>query len=51
MTFHRNAKDGSNGWDYMANSGIEERDRDHVGIIIAVGIMIFLTLTQYLKLY
>lgn len=51
MTFHRNAKDSGNGWDFMANSGIEERDRDYVGIIIALAIMIFLTATQYLKLY
>lgn len=51
MTFHRHAKDSTSGWDYMANSGVEERDRDHVGIIIALGIMIFLTVAQYLKLY
>lgn len=51
MSFHRHAKDSRSGWDYMANSGTEELDRDYVGIILALAVMIFLTVSQYLKLY
>ncbi len=36
------------GFDYMANSGREEQDRDTMGIILAVGIMAFITVCQYL---
>jgi hypothetical protein len=39
------------GFDYMANRGREEQDRDTVGIILAVGVMAFLTLCQYCGLY
>lgn len=51
MEFHTHAKDETTGYDYMANSGREEIDRDYVGIVLAVGIMAFLTICQYLKLY
>ena len=50
MTVHKHTTDIS-GFDYMVNMGIEERDRDSVGIILAVVIMIALTLAQYLGLY
>lgn len=39
------------GFDYMANTGIEEQDRDMVGMIAAIVIMTVLTVCQYLKLY
>jgi hypothetical protein len=39
------------GFDYMANSGREEQDRDAVGIVLALGLMGLLTLCQYLGLY
>ena len=39
------------GFDYMANTGIEETDRDIVGMVAAIIIMIILTACQYLKLY
>ena len=38
------------GFDYMANTGQEEQDRDTVGIIAAVAIMAFVTICQYLGL-
>ena len=31
----------------MANSGLEEKDRDYVGIILALVIMVFITVCQY----
>ena len=31
----------------MANSGQEEKDRDYVGIILALLIMLFITVSQY----
>jgi hypothetical protein len=40
-----------NGFDYMANRGIEEKDRDTCGMAIAAGIIALLTLFQYLGLY
>jgi len=40
-----------NGFDYMDNTGKEERDRDTCGMIMASGIIIVLTLFQYLGLY
>lgn len=39
------------GFDYMANSGIEEQDRDWCGMWIAVGLMAVLTAFQYMLLY
>ena len=35
------------GFDYMANSGLAEKDRDYVGIILALVIMVFITVCQY----
>jgi hypothetical protein len=37
-------------FDFMANSGQEEKDRDTVGIILALAIMAFVTICQYLGL-
>ena len=51
MEFHTHAKDETTGYDYMANAGQEEIDRDNVGIVFALAIMAFLTICQYLKLY
>ncbi len=39
------------GFDYMANTGQEEKDRDTLGWVIAVVIIITLTLFQYLGMY
>lgn len=39
------------GFDYMANSGQEEKDRDTVGMVIAILVVGLLTLFQYLGLY
>ena len=39
------------GFDYMANSGREEKDRDMCGMLLAIIIMAFLTLSQYLGWY
>ena len=39
------------GFDYMANSGREETDRDTCGMLLAVLIITFLTLSQYLGWY
>ncbi len=38
-------------FDYMANTGLEEKDRDTCGTIIALLIMVGLTVCQYLGLY
>jgi hypothetical protein len=38
------------GFDYMANTGQEEQDRDTVGIIAAVAVMAFVTVCQYFGL-
>ena len=35
------------GYNYMTNTGQEEKDRDYVGIALAVGIMAFITICQY----
>lgn len=37
----------SHGFDYMANAGQEEQDRDTLGIVFSVGVMAFITLSQY----
>jgi len=50
MVAHPHTTDKT-GFDYMANGGREERDRDAVGIALALGLMGFLTLCQYLGLY
>ena len=39
------------GFDYMENSGIEEKDRDLCGLLIAVMLMLSLTLFQYAGLF
>jgi len=39
------------GFDYMANTGQEEKDRDACGTVIAALIIIMLTVFQYLGLY
>lgn len=39
------------GFDYMANSGREEKDRDLCGMLLALLIMVFLTVSQYLGWY
>lgn len=39
------------GFDYMANSGREEQDRDACGLLLAVLLMAVLTACQYLGLY
>jgi hypothetical protein len=39
------------GFDFMANSGREEKDRDMCGMLLAVVVMAFLTLSQYLGWY
>ncbi len=39
------------GFDFMANAGQEEQDRDTCGIVIAVGLMLVLTVFQYMLLY
>ncbi len=39
------------GFDYMANTGMEEQDRDTCGMAIALIIMTVLTICQYLGLY
>lgn len=36
-----------NGFDYMANAGQEEVDRDYVGIVFAVLLMGIVTACQY----
>jgi len=36
------------GFDFMANQGVEERDRDTLGIIFALVIMAVITVSQYL---
>lgn len=35
------------GFDYMANNGREELDRDYVGIILALAIMALITICSY----
>jgi hypothetical protein len=39
------------GFDYMVNTGREAKDRDLCGILLAVAIMAFLTVSQYLGWY
>lgn len=39
------------GFDFMANSGLEEKDRDMCGMLLAIALMAFLTISQYLGWY
>ena len=39
------------GFDYMANTGQEEKDRDACGMLIAAGVMVLLAAFQYWGLY
>lgn len=39
------------GFDYMANTGQEEQDRDFCGMYIAAALMIVLAACQYFGLY
>ena len=39
------------GFDYMANSGREEKDRDTFGMWAAIAIVVVLTIFQYLGWY
>lgn len=41
----------ASGFDYMANTGMEEQDRDYCGLCIAMVIMAVLTVCQYAGLY
>lgn len=38
------------GFDYMANTGREEQDRDALGLILALAVVAFITGCQYLGL-
>ncbi|WP_272699486.1 hypothetical protein [Desulfovibrio sp. Fe33] len=49
MTRHTHTTDET-GFDYMANKGVEEQDRDTLGILFAVAVMAFITVSQYLGL-
>jgi len=37
-----------NGFDYMANKGQEEQDRDYCGVVFALIIMAIITISQYM---
>jgi hypothetical protein len=41
----------ASGFDFMANKGREEKDRDACGMLLAIFIMAVLTVFQYLGLY
>ncbi|MBG0776131.1 MAG: hypothetical protein H0S85_06810 [Desulfovibrionaceae bacterium] len=47
-TTHTTTEDG---FDYMANTGQAEKDRDACGMLLAVAIIAALTFFQYLGLY
>ncbi|EGB14573.1 hypothetical protein DND132_1364 [Pseudodesulfovibrio mercurii] len=38
------------GFDFMANQGVEEQDRDTLGIVFALAVMAVVTVSQYLGL-
>jgi hypothetical protein len=39
------------GFDYMANAGQEEKDRNAIGMMLAILILVFLTFSQYMNWY
>jgi hypothetical protein len=39
------------GFDYMANTGQEAKDRDTVGMVLAIVVIAFLTFSQYMNWY
>lgn len=36
------------GFDYMANKGLEEQDRDWCGVVFALAVMAVITISQYM---
>lgn len=44
---HMHTTDES-GFDYMANAGQEEQDRDYCGVVLALAVMAVVTISQYL---
>jgi hypothetical protein len=50
MEINRHTTDPA-GFDYMANSGLEGKDRDTIGMLAAVIIVVLLTAFQYLGWY
>ncbi|GAU09513.1 hypothetical protein [Desulfoplanes formicivorans] len=49
MTINEHTTD-QDGFDYMANTGREECDRDMIGIVLALAITAFITFCQYVGL-
>jgi len=49
MTINKHTTD-QDGFDYMANTGQEESDRDMIGILLALAITAFITVCQYFGL-
>lgn len=47
MQRHKHTTD-EHGFDYMANRGQEEQDRDNLGVVFALAIMAVITISQYL---
>lgn len=50
MERHQHTTDEA-GFNYMANTGQEEQDRDLCGLIVAVVLMLMLTIFQYAGMY
>jgi hypothetical protein len=51
MGINRHTTTDLSEFDYMANSGLEEKDRDSVGMLAAVVIVVILTAFQYFGWY
>ncbi|MDD3311770.1 hypothetical protein [Pseudodesulfovibrio sp.] len=49
MSRHPHTTD-EHGFDFMANTGREEQDRDCLGILFALAVMACVTVSQYLGL-